>query len=326
MATNLNLNIFKIHHVIIFLVLLFSRCTSGEIQTLKTKPDDPFVNSVVESEIFTINNNETQIVEGSKGTLIMFQKQCFLDEDGKVVKGSVQIELAEALSLKDMLLSNLTTTSNGKLLETDGMIYWNATANDQQLSVNPDKPVYIEIPTSNKKPGMMAYRGERDADGNMNWVDPQELENYVVPVNLQELDFLPAGFQDAVAAGLPFRKHNSLNKHLLDSLYYSLSVYDLPPSYKKVITDLNEPYYNPLTQAEEGSYTKESFNTTGEKFDMNTSYGALSDTALPPIGIDPAIIKTLKSGKFQNTLISTREFETRLQSIFKTCKNEMVEL
>ena len=50
------------------------------------------------------------------------------------------------------------------------------------------------------------------------------------------------------------------------------------------------------------------------------------DTAISFCGINPASIKAIRNKKFQNTLISTREFETRLKSIFATCDNEILEL
>jgi hypothetical protein len=43
-------------------------------------------------------------------------------------------------------------------------------------------------------------------------------------------------------------------------------------------------------------------------------------------GIDPAIIKTIRDEKYQNTFIATREFETRLKEIFRTCDNDIIEI
>jgi hypothetical protein len=81
-------------------------------------------------------------------------------------------------------------------LETDGMIYLNATSKGKQLSINPEKPIYIEIPSHDKKSGMMVYKGERDDDGNMNWIEPQELEKFIIPLDIHSLDFLPNGLEE----------------------------------------------------------------------------------------------------------------------------------
>jgi hypothetical protein len=89
--------------------------------------------------------------------------------------------------------------------------------------VNKDIPVHIEIPTHKKKPDMKAYKGTRDENGNMNWTDPKELDNYLVMIDIDMLDFLPEGFRASVEAGLPFRNHEVATNQLSDSLYYSLS-------------------------------------------------------------------------------------------------------
>lgn len=90
------------------------------------------------------------VVEGEKGSIIICPKGCFVDRNGKIVEKNIDIEIAEALSLEDMLLSNLTTTSDGQLLETDGMIYFNATSDGEQLYINKENPIHIEIPTHQK--------------------------------------------------------------------------------------------------------------------------------------------------------------------------------
>jgi len=43
-------------------------------------------------------------------------------------------------------------------------------------------------------------------------------------------------------------------------------------------------------------------------------------------GIDPLYIKVIRSEKYQNTLIATREFEARLRVIFKTCNTKVLDL
>jgi len=267
---------------IAFLALPLICCDSNTIsETIKLSVNDPFKNTIVPDQLFQIDSRQDNVIEGRQGTIMVFPKGCFKDADGDIVEDNVNIGLAEALTLQDMLLSNLTTTANGKLLETDGMIYFNATANGKQLTVNKDIPVHIEIPTHKKKPGMKAYKGTRDENGNMNWTDPKELDNYLVIIDMDSLDFLPEGFRMGVEAGMPFRNHKIVTNLLADSLYYSLSY---------------------QTQSYEG------------------------DAVSSGCGIDPAIIKTIRDKKYQNTFIATREFETRLKEIFRTCDNNIIEI
>ncbi len=308
--------------------LLLSGC-GQKYASNKLGANDPFASTMVPSQFFTIDPDRDNIVEGSSGTTVAMQKDCFVDRWGRTVKGPVQVELSEALTMDKMLASNLTTSSDGKLLETGGMIYFKATADGKEVFVKKSKPLYIEIPTTNKKGGMLVYHGTRDKDGNMNWIDPKPIESYLTPVDITTLDFLPEGFARGVAEGMPLGGYKKVTKPFIDSLYYSFSslargqaepekrVDEMGPA-----SPLNEPYYNPNSKIVNGAYTKESYN-------VSDSSDATSDTAVVRDDIneiDPARIKSLLDPKFNNTLIATHEFEQRLQYIFKTCNKDILEI
>ena len=302
-------------------VTLFQCTYNSNSITVKLHPNDPFKNTIAPSQSFVIDSKLDNVVEGENGTIVVCPKGCFKNAKGEIVESNVNIELAEALSLEDMLLSNLTTTSNGKLLETDGMIYFNATANGEQLTINKDNPIHIEIPTTEKKAGMMAYKGIRDEKGNMNWIEPKELDNYLVTVDINSLDFLPQGFQTEVDKGMPYKRYKIATQALTDSLYYNLSTTNGSNLLQGFIpTSYNEPYYNKSKQVVNGKYTSNSY-----VYNADTAITEIGNFSSTSCGIDPAIIKVIKSEKYQNTFIATREFETRLKVIFKTCNNAVLE-
>lgn len=320
---------------LILLTLLYS-CGAPEtndsdelINTVTFSETDPFKNSITASEFFEIDPNKDNVLEGSNGTVIAAPMGCFLDKNGNPVTENIQIELKEALSIEEMILSNLTTTAEGKPLETDGMIYLNASANGEALTIDKNNPIYIEIPTEKVKDGMQVYKGTRDENGNMEWSNPKVLENYLVSIDLALLDFLPPGFSEAVQSGLPFRSHKTATDQLNDSLYYSLSASDgsfLTQGFQK--TDYNEAYYQG-NNVVDGKYTDDSYRTNSNYYDNLDSSNVTSEVELGIVrkcGVEPAKIKVLKSKKFQNTLISTREFEDRLKVIFKLCKTNIIDL
>jgi len=41
----------------------------------------------------------------------------------------------------------------------------------------------------------------------MNWVEPHALENFLVNVDINTLDFLPPGFQEGVNEGMPYKRY-----------------------------------------------------------------------------------------------------------------------
>jgi hypothetical protein len=195
------------------------------------------------------------------------------------------------------------------------------TANGEQLTINKDNPIHIEIPTTEKKAGMMAYKGIRDEKGNMNWIEPKELDNYLVTVDINSLDFLPQGFQTEVDKGMPYKKYKTATQGLTDSLYYQLSVTDGSSLTQGIVpTNYNEPYYNKNKQVVKGKYTSNSYHVNSKDEAVKDSSASKSNC-----GIDPAIIKVIKSEKYQNTFIATREFEARLKIIFKTCNSAVLE-
>lgn len=294
--------------LLIFIIAALAKCTEPNSHSIsKVSENDPFKTTVVESQFYTVEIEEPAVISGTKGTRIVILDGSLLDESGLPVAGSVDVELSEAYLLSDMLLSNLTTTSNGELLETDGMIYINFRQDGKELRINPDKPIYIEMPTNKKKDGMQVYSGLRDENGNMNWVNPKPLATFLVTVELEQLDFIPDGFSEKIEAGLPFRNHNTWSKQLEDSLFYSLASSALETPSSAYESALNGRDYEAINR----TYIP-AFDSRGDR---------IMEEAC---GINPASIGVLKSPEYQNTLIATREFEARLQSIYQSCDEEVL--
>jgi hypothetical protein len=320
-------------YIFLFALLCILSSCDQKYSTQKLGANDPFKSTMVPSEFFSVNADIDNVIEGANGTTIALPKGCFKDKDGNVVTGDVKVELAEALTLDKMLASNLTATSDGNPLETNGMIYFNAKANGAELSINKDKPVYIEIPSKNKRDGMMVYRGVRDDHGNMNWIKPKKTETFLTAVDVSKLDFLPDGFEGEVKHSMPFGGMTVATKVIVDSLYYSFSTLNdqgsegldevtvrLKETGGNAPVQMNEARDNPNKKIENGAYTKESYNQSEAK-GGNLLLGAEDQKE-----IDPARIKALKDPRFNNTLIATHEFEKRLKQIFNTCNKDVLEI
>jgi hypothetical protein len=208
--------------------MLVASCTSGSeglLTATKLSAEDPFSTTMVGSEFFDVDATENKVVQAEGGTRIVLPKGCFLNADGEPYMGKVRIELAEALTYADMINSNLTTTSSGEPLESGGMLFFTATGEGEALKINPELPVYIEVPTHHRKPGMQVYEGVRDSDGNMEWMNPRPLENFLVQVDLDLLDFKPEGFEQLLNEQMPINGHHEAHGALADSFYYALQEY-----------------------------------------------------------------------------------------------------
>lgn len=239
----------------------------------KTNTKDPFSKTMVVSQFYELDGLKGGLVESNFGMVMAVPENAFLDENGNTFNGAVQIELAEANTVADLALSGLETlTDKGEPLESAGMFYFNASSNGKEVYLNPDSPIYVEMPSYGDTEGFKLYDGVRHEDGKIRWQNPKPMEKWLLSVDLDLLDFLPQDFEAEVQKGMPFRDYKIASKELVDSLYFSLK-----PTCKEC-------------------------------------------------GISPAAIKVLNSDKFNNTLISTREFAKRLQYIFKTCDQAVLDV
>lgn len=267
-------------------------------------------------QYFQIDPTEGATIEGEEGVLVIVPTNAFLDENDKVLSDPVDFKLVEALTLEDMVLYNLGTTSNGKSLETGGMLHFDFTCKGKKVKVNPDRPLYVEVPTEEVKPGMMAFKGEIENE-KLNWVDPKPLQKYLVNVDFDLLDFLPEGFDDTVSTLLPYKGHVERSDVFTDSLYYSLGLLintndDSPRVLKGLFTE--DPsskdvlkyswYLKPYYLMKKWRNSKKSENHTS-----NRTIGC---------GIDPLSIKSVKNKSFSKTFIATKEFEERVFWLHKT--------
>lgn len=196
----------------LILIFLFFSCNPDQLPKITKN-----------SQFFEINTSKDTVIVGDKGTKIVIPKNTFINTQGELISGYIKLELSEALKINDMILSNLTTTSNGELLETDGMIFINAMSNGEILRINKKKSLYIEIPTQKKIKNMQVYKGVIGDSGDINWVSPKKLEQYLIPIDIDLLNFLPKGLEQEAINYLSFYK-NKINKKVIDSLYYSLSL------------------------------------------------------------------------------------------------------
>jgi hypothetical protein len=119
-----------------------------------------FAQTQVQSQSFTINASQYGTLRGSKGTVIQYSPGSLLHQNGTPVTGNVNIELKEIYSVGDMILSNATTTSNGRKLQSGGEIYLTATQGGEKLRIDHGNPLIVGFPTNNPVSGMELFRGQ----------------------------------------------------------------------------------------------------------------------------------------------------------------------
>lgn len=126
--------------------------------------------TTVPSTYHDIDPEETTVITGKQGTIVRIPAGTFVTASGLAVTGKVQVEMKEVFKKSDILLSNLPTISDGKMLESGGVVYLDAATMDgEKVVIAPGKAVTIDFPSGSPTQGMQAFSGQYDTEGNMNW-------------------------------------------------------------------------------------------------------------------------------------------------------------
>ena len=143
-----------------------------------------------EVQKFKVNLNKAISVKGKEGTIIKIPSNSLVRSNGKKASGDAEIQLTEYYTLKDILLANLSTRSNDKLLETGGMVNISVIKDGKELSVAKKQKITIEMPTKSKKENMELFNGEQNDLDEINWVLSNNVER-VLEITSQQ----PAGYK-----------------------------------------------------------------------------------------------------------------------------------
>jgi len=127
--------------------------------------------SNLRAQYFKIDPETDTTIYGLRGGIFKIEKGSF---DGTA---PLEIEIKEVYSPIEMLYARLTTESDGRLLESGGMIYFNAKRKGSQLKLL--KPINISIPTNYINKEMQLFKGEEKPDGTINWIDPEPLDTSI---------------------------------------------------------------------------------------------------------------------------------------------------
>lgn len=140
------------------LVFILLSCNNRPIrELLSTKK--------LETQEFTINNN--------RDTTLMTKNGCFINISSGSFKSPdkfLKIQVKEALRVEDMVLAGLRTMSDGSILSSNGMLFFNS----ENSNVSIVKPLKVLIPSPSYNSKMKIYEGV-EKNGTINWVNPVNL-------------------------------------------------------------------------------------------------------------------------------------------------------
>ncbi len=121
-------------------------------------------------QLFCINPKRDTVVRCEKGTLVYVKANAFKMPNACKTT-CITLKVKEDFLASDMILDNLTTTSNGQWIETRGMVY--TEANDcrgNKLNLLKGKDLVVFVPTDTVVPETKVFEGNRTPhDSIMNW-------------------------------------------------------------------------------------------------------------------------------------------------------------
>ena len=171
----------KFYCILFGLILIFfTACNSDNKQTFQQIIS-------VRCDTLKIDNTKDTLIFGQKGTALFFEKESFQLPDGNTPAGKISILLKECYSTLDIIGENLSTTADGKLLETRGMINVTAFSNNQELKLKKGSKfiVHFHKDTSEREKQMNLFYGNATANGTTNWkLDSATLLKPAVPVSV----------------------------------------------------------------------------------------------------------------------------------------------
>jgi hypothetical protein len=120
--------------------------------------------------IRTLYPEKENRLSASQGTRFVFPANCFTYDDGSTVKSVVKLKITECYELPDILMSKLSTTADGRILETAGMVNIEATAGGKKVNISSGKTYLIEFPKRKKtEADYELFYGQIEEGGTINW-------------------------------------------------------------------------------------------------------------------------------------------------------------
>lgn len=149
-----------------------------------------------QAQVFFILTDKDTVLTCAEGTIIKIKANSFVSEkSNKVITGTVKFSVTEFYKISDILLSNLSTTSNGQLLETAGMVNISATVNNEVLNLKKGQSIDINFPTKQKENDMQLFSGSWENENHINWI-PQITTQQEAFILVEEMPNFSGGDND----------------------------------------------------------------------------------------------------------------------------------
>ena len=141
--------------IILFaMALLVYYCVNKKVEntnedTSKSVIKAPLPNLDINSTAYTIDTQKDTVLTHKTGSKINIPKNAFLDSEGNIVKGKVDVSYREFSNAFEIYLGGIPmqydSAGTNMVFETAGMLEIKATSNNKPVYVNPDSKITIDM-------------------------------------------------------------------------------------------------------------------------------------------------------------------------------------
>jgi cytochrome c2 len=119
------------------------------------------------SQFFKIDIHQDNTLITNSGVVIQLPIGCIESDINPI-----ELEIKEAITIKDIFLAGLETHNNELPLSSGGMIYINA---KQRYNIKIKQGIKVQVPTEVYNNKMQLFDGVKDSNGLINWINPTPL-------------------------------------------------------------------------------------------------------------------------------------------------------
>jgi len=145
-----------------------------------------------ERQVFEFEATADFSIQTEGHNQVYIPKNSFVGEDGATISGKVKLEMMSILNARDFVKANLQTVSDGRVLQSEGMLFIDVTAAGKPVTLAPGKKLQIElskINTYSSASDIRIFTGKHNASGNINWTEKSKIDKKLLPLPLDMFSY-----------------------------------------------------------------------------------------------------------------------------------------
>jgi len=162
----------------------FRKKTFKTIHLVHSSLADDFKLIEKDFQNFIVNPNSDTTLICKEGTEIKIKHNSFIFTSSKSeAQNEIIFQVKEFYKISDIVTAGLSTTSNGNIIETGGMLFVQAFSEGQICELKNNSPVEISFPFAERKDNMILFSGNW-TNQNLNWQPiERQTRNKVIAVD-----------------------------------------------------------------------------------------------------------------------------------------------